>query len=146
MQIESGLYSIDYFNTERGLGMGGYGPSIVLAGVAVKALLEVKMDTIHIRNAMLERIDKSLKGGRRDMGQAIFHEDTLMLKSLSVGGNCACLGIDGNALSDMREGQSVRYHPHNIDSAEQSAAALSAWLLWFNGAIAFTSIEQPYAV
>lgn len=142
----TGLYAIDYFTTERGLGMSQYGPSIVLAGDTVKALLQTKMDVSLIRNAMLERIEKSFKGRHCHMGQAIFHEDTLMLKSLSVGGNCACLGIDGNALSDMREGQAVRYHPHNIDSAEQSSVALSAWLLWFNAAICFTSIEQPYAI
>ena len=126
--------------------MSRYGPSIVLAGDVVKALLQVKMDTTHIQNAMLERIDKSLKGGSHHMGQARFHEDTIMLKGISVGGNCACLGINGDALSDMENGESVRYHPHNIDTPEQSAVALSAWLLWFNGAIAFTSIEQPYAI
>ena len=138
----SGIYSIECFTTVRGLGMGKYGPSIVLSEEAVAAFMAVKLTNKNLQTIVVQHISESVP--KSHLGQALFYEDTAFLRSLTVGGQCACLGIDGGAISYLGT-EAVRYHPHNIDSAEQSAVALSAWLVWFNLAISLTDIRMPYA-
>jgi hypothetical protein len=144
-----GLYSIDCFDTRLGLGMGMYGFSITLAEPIVSALLKTKRSS---EAPLLEMIKNQLvKSHKRDFGGCMtgYFEDTWLLTDLRVEGNCACFGIDGNARSNLRESdreQNIKYNPHNIDSPEQAAIILSAWLVWFNSIITLTEFELPFAM
>lgn len=136
------LYSILNFNTERGAGMGQYGCTIILAKEAVAELLLTKRDDTAPLIQMLEyRIRHSISHAQPSFR---WHEDTWLLTSFQIGGQCACLGIDGNCLGRLGT-ENVRYNPHNIDSPEHAAAALSTWLLWFECAVTQTQLKQPWA-
>lgn len=137
------LYSIDNFNTERGLGMGHYGCNIVLAKEAVSEILGIELKRINpaLVNTLTERVKKSIRHAQPNFH---FHKDSFMLTSFQIGGQCACLGIDGSELLRLGS-ENVRYSPHNIDSPEYAAVLVSTWLLWFNSVISLTDLHQPYA-
>lgn len=144
-----GLYSIEGFDTRLGLGMGRYGFSITLAEPIVKALLNTKRDDfVPLAIGVKERLVKSHK---KDYGgcHVEYYADTWLIRSIRVEGDCACFGIDGStvsALTDKNRERNIKYNPHNIDSPEQAAIILSAWLLWFNHIICLTDFEQPFAI
>lgn len=143
-KITAGLYAIECFNSEKGLGMGMYGFSIVLAAEVVKHLLETNRAPDAPMHEMLQdRLVKSLD--KYSDPTLRFYGNTWLLIGMTVGGNCACIGIDGGFRPDVASSRGLRYRPHNIDSREQAAAILSAWLLWFNGVLpTFTPYQLPY--
>lgn len=144
-----GFYSIDCFDTRLGLGMGMYGFSITLAEPIVSALLKTKRNSDAPLLGMLN--EQLVKSHRRDYHgcDVGYFENTWLLTNLKVEGDCACFGVDGNTRSSFRNPKrerNIKYNPHNIDSPEQAAILLSAWLLWFNHVISMTEFELPFAV
>ncbi len=63
--------------------------------------------------------------------QAIFLDETAFLRSMSVEGNCACLGVSGNVLeSDWTDGDVIIYNGHNIDNEKQAFNLLAIFTQW----------------
>lgn len=67
--------------------------------------------------------------------QVIFYEDTAFIRSLSVEGDCACLGIDGSSFSRMAETKFkgerfIDFHTHNVDTKAQAFDLLAAFSFW----------------
>lgn len=136
-----GLYSIEGFNSERGLGRGQYGLTIVLAAPVVPAISGQRRDeSVPLFRMLQERLRNSLTAYDRSYSRMSFHEDTWLLRSLVVGSDCACFGCRAPS------GGALRYDSHNIDSPDQAAAILSTWLLWFNHVIAGTDFKQPFTL
>lgn len=71
-----------------------------------------------------------------------FHGDTWLLKSLHVGGNCACFSSNATLLGDRH----LRFDSHNLDEPIQAACVLSMWLYWFNNVITLTEFDTPFAM
>lgn len=147
----SGLYSIECFNTRSGLGLGGYGPPIVLHKAVVKAIvnLENKRDEkVPLYKMVLGNLKDSTTGSNHNLARLDFYEDTWFLTTIVIGSGCACFGIGGDGLSSIQSNslQNIRYSPHNIDSAAESSLILSTWLLWFNNVVALTDFELPHAM
>jgi hypothetical protein len=145
-KITAGLYAIDHFSTERDQGMGMYGCSITLDAEVVKHLLKTKRNPKAPMLEMLqERLVRSLP--KHSDPSIRFYEDTWLLIGMTVGGQCACMGIDGGFDPDKASRSGIRYSPHNIDSVQQAAAIVSAWLLWFNGILpTFTPYRLPFTI
>lgn len=135
-----GLYTIEDFNSERGQERGMYGFSIILAQPVAEAIIkaEKRDETCLLFTMLQDRLNNSVETCDRRYACLSFHEDTWLLRSIVVGGQCACFTFSRPI------GGSVRYSPHNIDSREQAAAILSTWLLWFNHVITLTDFTQPY--
>ena len=62
---------------------------------------------------------------------ATFFNDTLFLRSMSVEGNCACLGVSGNILeADWAGREVITYNGHNVDSKDQAFDLLTIFTYW----------------
>ncbi|MFA6973190.1 MAG: hypothetical protein WC238_00425 [Parcubacteria group bacterium] len=63
--------------------------------------------------------------------RATFLNDTAFLRSMSVEGNCACLGVSGNLLDADWSGRDVIvYNGHNVDSKAQAFDLLTIFTYW----------------
>lgn len=63
--------------------------------------------------------------------RATFLNDTAFLRSMSVEGNCACLGVSGNLLDSDWSGRDVIvYNGHNVDSKAQAFDLLTIFTYW----------------
>lgn len=71
-----------------------------------------------------------------EYARVVFHEDTAFIRSLSVEGDCACLGIDGMLFEGLiGEGgwdgvRKVDFHTHNVDTRQQAFDLLSVFTYW----------------
>jgi hypothetical protein len=71
--------------------------------------------------------------------RATFLEGTGFLRSMSVEGNCACLGVSGNILNqDWSKERFIQYNGHNVDSKGQAYDLLSIFTMWIETMQAFT--------
>lgn len=74
--------------------------------------------------------------------RAIFWNDTAFLRSMSVKGNCACLGMSGSLLdSDWSDRDVITYSGHNVDSKEQAFDLLTIFTYWVDIVEALTYRE-----
>ena len=134
-------YTIDGFSGRYATSPGGRGFSIELHQTFVGPILKARRNPEVPLNRMIE---ETLLGSVElyDKGHARvrYLEDTWFLLGIQIGGQCACLSIDGgdcdmltrfdeNVAAGMR---SIMWNPHNIDTPRQAAAALATWLVWFN--------------
>lgn len=63
--------------------------------------------------------------------RATFLDGTALLRSMSVEGNCACLGISGTIVdSDWSDRRSIEYAGHNVDSKGQAFDLLTIFTFW----------------
>jgi hypothetical protein len=149
---KTGLYSIENFNTEKGLGilgLGQYGVKIVLDGDVVKSLSSFERDDNSPLMAMLkDRLQSSIPDCDQRLAHLEFYRDSWLLVGMHIGANCACFSIDGNTRARIESGefQNIAYSSHNIDSSVQAAVIVSVWLLWFNTILTCTPFELPYAM
>jgi hypothetical protein len=71
--------------------------------------------------------------------RATFLNNTGFLRSMSVEGNCACLGVSGNLLdSDWSDRDVIVYNGHNVDSKAQAFDLLTIFTYWVDIAEALT--------
>jgi hypothetical protein len=67
-----------------------------------------------------------------------FLDDTLFLRSFSVEGNCACMGVCGGILDRNWDNERViTYNGHNIDSKEQAYDIMTVFSYWVDTAEIF---------
>jgi hypothetical protein len=70
---------------------------------------------------------------RYEYARATFFDNTAFLRSMSVEGNCACLGMSGNLLdSDWSSMDVIVYNGHNVDSKAQAFDLLTIFTYWVN--------------
>lgn len=133
------IYTIENFNSARS---GTHSLRIHLARSFVDALVAAGSRTDSRLGALLLQNLRDSISSDYDKGLArvTFHAETNLLRSIVVGSECACF-----TCALPRHG-AVVFDSHNIDSAEQSAAILSTWLLWFSHAIELTEFKQPSAL
>lgn len=63
--------------------------------------------------------------------RATFFDDTDFLRSMTVEGNCACLGVSGNILdSDWSSRDVITYNGHNVDGKAQAFDLLTIFTYW----------------
>lgn len=140
MSLEA-FYSIESFNsskTER-----DYDLCIILHKEVVEKLLnsDLKRDeNSFLYKQLTERLFNSLGVYDRGLARLTFYEDTWLLKGMQVGQNCACF------TSRLNRGSHLRYDPHNLETLEMAAAALSTWLLWFNYVVSMTDLKLPFTL
>lgn len=151
MREKSGLYAIQNLQTVPGQGLGGYGPTIILAEEFVKEVVENKTkrdEASPLYLMLMDNLKKSLGKDSENIVRLGFHDDTWLLTNMTLGLDCACFSIDGNARSKLNacDFEDIRYNPHNIDSAHVGAVIVSTWLLWFNHIITMTDFELPFAM
>lgn len=66
-----------------------------------------------------------------EYARATFFDGTLFLGSMSVEGNCACMGVSGDILdSDWSKMETIKYEGHNVDSKEQAYDLLTIFNCW----------------
>jgi hypothetical protein len=141
-----GLYHIDGFSSvpiERGCGF-----SIHLRGdIASDFARQPNSDAF--RAQLQVRLLLRMKKSDRALMQIHFHDDSMLLKSLSVGRDCACFFIEPHGLIGIETSDSrlaLKYASHNIDTLDQAAAILDIWLHWFNTSSSFLNYNQPLAI
>lgn len=70
--------------------------------------------------------------------RATFLDGTAFLRSMSVEGNCACLGVSGTILdSDWSGKKVIEYSGHNVDSKGQAFDLLTIFTFWIDTVEAF---------
>jgi len=57
-----------------------------------------------------------------------FHEETALLWTWAVPGNCACMGNRVDYLQN--DAPYVEYNPHNVDGMQQAMGLLQIFLMW----------------
>lgn len=68
-----------------------------------------------------------------NLARVSFFEDTALVQSVSVEGDCACLGVSGRDMDDnWSQMTAICYGGHNIDSREQAYDLLAIFLLWID--------------
>jgi|GEM_PF-1152911 len=71
--------------------------------------------------------------------RATFLGNTAFLGSMSVEGNCACLGVSGDILdSDWSKLEIIKYEGHNVDSKAQAYDLLTIFTHWVDFVDALT--------
>ncbi len=63
-----------------------------------------------------------------------FFEDSLLISSISVSGDCCCLGIDGRNHDFDKWRDMIEYGGHNIDSKSQAYDLVSLFNYWLDSA------------
>lgn len=149
--MQEGYYSIEGFNSARGLGRDGYGLTITLAAKAVEAILlleERRDETNPFYTDLVERIRRTVPGPDASYARLDFYEDTWLLVGMRVGSDCACFGVGGGRREQLLRGDAIllRYDSHNVDTPEQAAAIVSTWLEWFNTVASLAGLRQPHAL
>jgi len=77
-----------------------------------------------------------------EYARATFLDDSVFLRSMSVEGNCACLGVSGDILdSDWSKMETIKYEGHNVDSREQAFDLLAIFTCWIEFVEALTFYE-----
>lgn len=77
-----------------------------------------------------------------EYARATFFNDTAFLGSMSVEGDCACLGVSGDVLdSDWSKMETIKYEGHNVDSKAQAFDLLAIFVCWVECVDAFMSVE-----
>lgn len=138
LPLEKLGYMIEgYCPYPQGFGQSGFSISLApeLAG---KFKLLKRNDDAPLKSMLLDYMKKSVAEYDRALCRIEFLDDSWLIRSMAVGGQCACFGIDGMSIDLIRRGDygsSVSYNPHNIDNPQQASAILGTWLLWFNHVI-----------
>lgn len=142
MKEIKGLYSIEQYDPAPGRGPGNYGFSIVLAYEVAASIATAPRIEEHFVAHLERHLKACLTEYDRDFGRIEFHEDSWLISAVYAGNDCACFFTTRR---DFRAptGRDVRYEPHNIDCADQAAAILSTWLMWFNTLIHQTDFKVP---
>jgi hypothetical protein len=72
--------------------------------------------------------------------RATFLDGTCFLRSMSVEGNCACLGMSGNLIdADWTDMDVICYDGHNVDSKAQAYDLLAIFNYWVETVDALSS-------
>ena len=62
---------------------------------------------------------------------ATFLDDTMFLRTMSVEGNCACLGVSGTMIrADWSNESTIGYNGHNVDNKIQAFDLFSIFSYW----------------
>lgn len=117
--------------------MGSHGFCVRLSSETVNRMYKAKLKPEHYKRFQEMAGAIAIGAGlSRDLYETrvTFVDDTCLLRSWSVTGNCTCMGMDGNTQTTLKDGNLSRdyvdYGPHNVDSYTQSYCLLSIFLLW----------------
>jgi hypothetical protein len=120
------LYRVNGFSRRYDISMGSCIFCIELDAEFAKACLNFKITS--------EQSKRLLDGSRlmlQDKNiRMSFLNDSFLLSSFSVSGDCCCLGIDGNEQNPEHWYKNIEYHGHNIDSRNQAYDLLSIFCHW----------------
>ncbi len=128
-------YLIEYLKTptpkETRLGMWGFIIKVSSDFIATARTLPITQEhkerfLARVKDEVIIRLwDRELYN---NWVRVQFEEDTALLWSWAVPGNCACMGNQINNLISDRP--YVEYSPHNVDGMKQAMGLLQIFLMW----------------
>jgi hypothetical protein len=70
-----------------------------------------------------------------------FFDNSMLLRTFSVSGNCCCMGISGTELDPEHWRENIAYSGHNNDTIDQAFRLLWVFTVWLEYAEAFLPDE-----